>query len=126
MDAVIEALVCTCAAFQKCKLTTVKKYGKIPLPTNTKIAMWEEVHVDLIGPWDTRYNSTSIPEKSTNEKIQALTVIDKATGWPELIAICNKSSYHITLLFNSTWLCHYPHPARVVFDNGNKFVRQEF
>jgi hypothetical protein len=77
--------------------------------------------VDLIGPWDVHYNSKDVPGKSTIEKIHALTIIDKATGWLEFIAICNKSSYHITLL-----LCRYPRPAKVVFDNGTEFVGQEF
>jgi len=82
--------------------------------------------VDLIGPWDVRYNSTSVPGKSTIEKIHALTSIDKATGWPEFIAIKNKSSHHIALPFDSEWLCHYLQPAKVVYDNGTEFTGQEF
>jgi len=98
----------------------------IPLPVNTKVTPWEEVHVDLVGPWDVRFNITSVPGKATIEKIHVLTVIDKATGWPEFIAICNKSSYHISILFDGEWLCHYPRPAKVVFDNGTEFTGQEF
>jgi transposase InsO family protein len=30
------------------------------------------------------------------------------------------------LLFNSKWLCHYPRPAKVIYDNGTKFTSQEF
>ena len=82
--------------------------------------------MDLIGPWDVRYNSTSVPGKSTIEKIHALTSIDKATGWPEFIAIKNKSSHHIALPFDSEWLCHYLQPAKVVYDNGTEFTGQEF
>jgi len=126
MDATVESLVRTCAICQQCKLTAVKKYGKIPLPVNTKVTPWEEVHVNLVGPWDVRFNITSVPGKATIEKVHALTVIEKATGWPEFIAICNKSSYHISILFDSEWLCHYPRPAKVVFDNGTKFTGQEF
>jgi hypothetical protein len=103
-----------------------KKYGKIPLPINKTIAPWEEVPVNLIGPWDVQYNSIKIPGKATIEKIQGLTIIDKATGWPEFIAIRNKTIYHIAILFDSEWLCCYPQPARVVYDNGNEFVGQEF
>jgi len=62
----------------------------------------------------------AVPGKSTIEKIYALTAINKATGWPECTAILNKTSYHVALLFNSTWLCCYPHPARVVCDNGTE------
>jgi transposase InsO family protein len=47
-------------------------------------------------------------------------------GWPKFVAICNKTSYHISLLFDSELLCHYPRLARVVYDNGNEFFRQEF
>jgi len=126
VDAAVESLVRTCETCQKCKLTAVRKYGKLPLPANTAIKPWEEVHVDLIGPWDVKYNSSAIPGKGTVEKIRALTVIDKATGWPEFIAIQNKTSYHIAILFDSEWLCRYPRPARVVYDNGSEFVGQEF
>lgn len=96
----------------------------VPISTTTR--PWEEVHIDLIGPWDVKYNSSGIPGKGSVEKIQALTVIDKAPGWPELLAIKNKTSYHITILFDSEWLCRYPRPARVFYDNGRKFTKQEF
>jgi hypothetical protein len=103
-----------------------KKNWKIPLPANSKLTPWEERHVDLIRPWDVRYNLKDVPGKSTIEKIHALTIIDKATGWPEFIAIRKKSSHHIALLFDSNWLCRYPRPARVFFDNGTECVGQEF
>jgi hypothetical protein len=125
IDAAIESLVRTCDTCQRCKLTAVKRYGKIPLPATSTLAPWEEVHVDLIGPWDMQYNSTAVPGKSTIEKIHALTAIDIATGWPEFTAILNKTSYHVSILFDSTWLCRYPRPVRVVYDNGMEFVGQE-
>jgi len=96
IDAAIESLVRTCNTCQRRKLTVVKKYGKIPLPRTSKLAPWKEVHVDLIGPWDVRYNATTVPGKSTIEKIHALTAINKALGWPEFTAILNKTSYHVT------------------------------
>jgi hypothetical protein len=126
IDAAVEALVRKCDTCQKCKITAVKKYGKIPLPVHRHLQPWEEVHIDLIGPWDVRYNSTSVPGKTTIEKVHALTSIDKATGWPEFIAIKNKTSQHIALLFDSEWLCRYPRPTRVVYDNGTEFTGQEF
>jgi hypothetical protein len=116
MDAAVEHLVHTCATCQKCKLTAVKKYGKISLPTNQHIGAWEEVHVDLIGPWDVRYNSSGIPGHSTIEKIHAL----------EFVAIQNKTSHHVALRFDGEWLCCYPRPARVIFDNGTEFTGSEF
>jgi hypothetical protein len=120
----MRCLVRTCAVVcQQCKITTVKNYGKIPLPTHHKLEPWEEIDVDLISPWDVRFNSTNIPGKSTVEKIHALTVIDKTTGLPKFIAIKNKTIHNIALLFDSEWLCHYPGPAKVVYDNWHQVHR---
>jgi hypothetical protein len=66
------------------------------------------------------------PCKTSIEKIQALTIIDKATGWPEFIATRNKNSYHISILFDSDRLCRYPRPHRVIHDNGTEFTGSEF
>jgi hypothetical protein len=126
IDAAVEQLVHACPICQQYKITAVKRYGKIPLPTTEPILPWEEVHVDLIGPWPVQYDSSTTPGKTSIEKIQALTIIDKATGWPEFIATQNKSSYHISILFDSNWLCRYPRPKRVIHDNGTEFTGSEF
>jgi hypothetical protein len=82
--------------------------------------------MDMIGPWPVQYESTITPGKNSIEKIQALTVLDKATGWPEFIATKNKSSYHISILFDSDWLCRYPRPQHVIHDNGAEFTGSAF
>jgi hypothetical protein len=46
-----------------------------------------------------RYNSTETPGKSAIEKIQALTNIDKATGWLEAVTIRSKTNHHIAPFF---------------------------
>jgi hypothetical protein len=115
-----------CQVCQQYKITAIKKYGKIPLPKIDTLLPWEEVHVDLMGLWPVQYTSPRNPSKTAIEKIQALTIVDKATGWPEFVAIKNKSSYHISLLFDSDWLCRYPRPRRVVYDNGTEFTGGEF
>jgi hypothetical protein len=51
LDGVIERYVKMCVICQKCKITAIKKYGKSPLRTSENVSLWEEVHVDLIGPW---------------------------------------------------------------------------
>jgi hypothetical protein len=73
-----------------------------------------------------QYESTTTPSKTSIEKIQVLTIIDKATGWPEFVVTKNKSSYHISILFNSDWLCCYHCPHRVIHDNGTEFTGSEF
>jgi hypothetical protein len=54
-------------------------------------------------------NASTMPGKTTTETIQAITIIDKATGWPEFVGPNrNKTFYHISILFDSEWLCRYP------------------
>jgi hypothetical protein len=56
------------------------------------------------------------------QQLQARTIIDKGTGWPEFIATQSKSSQQIAILFDGAWLCRYPRPDRVVFDHGGEFM----
>jgi hypothetical protein len=70
---------------QKCKITAVKKYGNFSLPSHMTLDPWEDVHVDLIGTWDTHYNSTSVPGKGTTEKIQVLSVMTKPLDGQSLL-----------------------------------------
>ena len=35
----------------------------------------------------------------------------------------DKSYVRVTQLFNNTWICRYPYPRKVVFDNGCDFKR---
>jgi hypothetical protein len=71
---------------QQYKRTTVKQYGKIPLPKSETLLPWEEVHIDMICPWPVQFFSAKVTDKRTTETIQALTVINKATRWSEFMA----------------------------------------
>ena len=47
----IERHVAACDTRQNFKLTTKKKYGKLSLKDNSTLDLFEDVQVDLIGPW---------------------------------------------------------------------------
>jgi hypothetical protein len=51
LNAAVEKMVQKCPVCQQYKITSVKRYGKILLPRSKTLLPWEEVHVDLIGPW---------------------------------------------------------------------------
>jgi transposase InsO family protein len=80
----------------------------------------------MIGPWTVHFELTDQPGTTIVQQLQALTIIDKGTGWPEFIATQSKSSQQIAILFDGAWLCRYPRPNRVVFDNGGEFMGGEF
>ena len=61
-----------------------------------------------------------------------MVMIDPSTGWFDIVKILtfdfdeltsgndeyiDKSSASVSQLFNNTWLCRYPHPRKVLFDN---------
>jgi hypothetical protein len=54
----------------------------------------------------------------------ALTMIDPATGWFEIVEATNKSATSIQDLFHNTWLARYPRPQFIVFDNEGKFKHE--
>jgi hypothetical protein len=69
LDAAVERMVKKCQVCQQYKITAVRKYGKNPLPRNDAILPWEEVHVDLIGPWPVQYACFSQkPEPDSHTK----------------------------------------------------------
>jgi hypothetical protein len=69
------------------------------------------VFVYLVGTFIIR-----TPAKT--HSLLALTVIDPATGWFEIVKDTNKSATSIQDLFHNTWLACYPRPQFIVFDNG--------
>ena len=93
-------------------------YGKLP-PKEAIFMPWEEVHVDLIGPWRVKINGKEL-------EFNALTCIDPVTNLVELIRVDNKTSAHIAKQFENCWLARYPWPERCVHDKGKEFVGVEF
>jgi hypothetical protein len=95
-----------------------KKYGLL----SPKIAEYDPsvmFCVDLVVPFTIR-----TPAKT--HSLLALTMIDPASGWFEIVEATNKSATSIQDLFHNTWLAHYPRPQFIVFDNGIrvKFKRE--
>ena len=118
-------LVQTCAVCQQNKVTGTKAYGTIPASDDRQVPPWDTVHVDLVGPWNVYFRLTE-SGRTLTQQIKGFTAVDKATGWPEIVAISNKRGQTIANLFDEAWLCRYPRPRRVVFDNGSEFIGFEF
>lgn len=118
LKARVEGFVATCDACQRNKNQGMR-YGHLP-PRNDVSIPWEEIAVDLIGPW-----SIDISLIGTL-KLRALTAIDTATGLAELTRIDNRSSAHVAFKFEQMWLARYPRPIRVIHDQGTEFTGANF
>lgn len=108
--------VSSCAICIKQK-TATKKYGHLP-PTTAQYRPWECVHIDLFGPWSFQCLH------GKNHQICAVSIIDSGLRWVELHEYSSKTSEDISLIFDREWLCRYPRPRMVVFDNGTEFTSE--
>ena len=108
----------TCGACDQCQRTKryIKKYGKLPVK-QAEIKPWQTLCVDLIGPY-------KIGKKNKQVKIWAITMIDPATGWIEMVPIETKRADVIANLCEQRWLTRYPRPDQVIYDRGTEFMAE--
>jgi hypothetical protein len=85
-----------CKDCQKHKLSG-HGYGLL-LEREVRIAPWEEVAINLIGPWKDKVNGQQ-------DEFNSLTCIDMASNLVELIRVDNKTAKHIRDKFTQSWLC---------------------
>ena len=71
--------------------------GHLPA-RDVRAAPWEQVDVDLIGPWKVRTGTCCVYEFSAH------TSIDRVTGLPELIRIEDKTSAYVENKFDESSL----------------------
>jgi hypothetical protein len=76
--------------------------------------------------WDHSIYNKETSQNTLSSPLLALTMIDQATGWFEIVKATNKSATSIQDLFHFTLLARYTQPQFIVFDNGNigKFKRE--
>jgi hypothetical protein len=67
------------------------------LPREETSVPFENIAVDLVGPWFISINGNMLD-------IQALTIINIATTLSEVICIKDKYSQHISNIFENKWL----------------------
>ena len=60
------------------------------------------------------------------QQVKGFTAVDKATGWPEIVAISDKQGQTLATLFDEAWLYQYPRPRRAVYNNGSEFIVFKF
>mmetsp|Transcript_1731 Transcript_1731/g.3813 ORF Transcript_1731/g.3813 Transcript_1731/m.3813 type:complete len:465 (+) Transcript_1731:801-2195(+) len=111
----VEALRCEVCQINK---SVNMQYGHLP-ERHADLVPWFSVAVDLIGPWKIMVNGIEI-------EFNALTCIDPVTNLTELARIENKTSAHVSNVFENLWLSRYPKPFKCIHDQGGEFIGQDF
>ena len=115
----IRAHIKKCTTCQKNKKIN-KKYGYLPAKEAEAIP-WDRLSVDLIGPYKIKREGHDEPLV-----LKALTMIDPATGWFEIVQYSDKTAANIANLVEQTWLSRYPRPTIITYDKGNEFLGHAF
>jgi hypothetical protein len=117
LRSVAEQITKNCDACQREKLPG-PQYGHMP-PQEANILFWEEVALDLIGPWTVKVADESYES-------YALTCIDTVTNFPDAIRIRDKTASHVGIQFENLWLARYPRPVCCVHNRGTEFIGADF
>ena len=107
-----------CHVCQMSKIAN-RNYGKLQLK-DIDDRPWRTLCVDLIGPYKITKNVKKVLYLS------ALTMIDPATGWIEIVQIPDKRSDTVANLVKLTWLTRYPRPLICICDRGKEFIGKDF
>ena len=77
---------------------------------------FETVHIDFAGPLT----------KSARGNSYVLSLVDRATGWIEMVPTPNRTTASAVRALLSVWVPRYGVPKTVVSDNGSHFTSAEF
>ena len=95
------------------------KYEQLPPKQVKNIEPWEEVQVDMFGPWKVTIDQFEY-------EFSALTCVDTIIGLPEVISVENATSSVVAQVFEDNWFSQYPTPSKCIHDNGNEFLGPAF
>ena len=112
------AFVSTCDSCQRYK-DPGPGYGELATRQDTA-NIFDEVAVDLTGPWRVSVRNLGEIEFS------CLTCIDTASTLCELARIESRTSQATADRFFQAWLSRYPNPIRCIYDQGGEFTAPEF
>ena len=96
----VRAHIRRCGTCQRCKKSKLK-FGHLPVK-EAEATPWDRLSVDLIGPY-------KIERKGQSPlMLQAVTMIDLATGWFKTVEYDDRKAATIADLVEQTWLEWYP------------------
>lgn len=117
LQSIIDDITKRCDTCQRYKLPQ-RGYGHLP-PRQVSMVPWQNVAVDLIGPWSITIDNQTI-------QLRALTAIDTDTNLAEAATISNPDSAHVANKFEQLWLSRYPRPSNCIHDPGPEFTGDPF
>ena len=104
-----------------CRECTGCARGKVTVQERTEPAVipvpekhFAHVHVDIVGPLPTSQQGYS----------HVLTIIDRATRWPEVLPLQNMTARECADVFITGWVARYGVPQTLTTDRGTQFTSE--
>ena len=100
-----------------CRAATAGKTGKgLLVGWGIEPRRFEVVHIDFAGPLT----------KSAKGNSYVLSLVDRATGWVEMVPTPDRTTASAVRALLSVWIPRYGAPRTIVSDNGSHFTSAEF
>lgn len=112
MNKDINNLTRTCLHCQKSK---IQRHTISPLTSFPISNRFEHLHVDIVGPLSYCQGYRYI-----------LTMIDRATGWPEVKCLKHITAECVSKALYTHWITRFGCPAKITTDQGRQFESQLF
>lgn len=98
-----------------CQASKVNRHTITTPGTFAPAERLQHVHIDIVGP---------LPPAQGQRYL--LTMIDRATGWPEAVPLPNIRADTVAYSFFHTWLARYGMPTQITTDQGRQFESDLF
>ena len=107
----VRAWASSCVACQRAK---VHRHTKAPLaPFVVPERRFDHLNVDLVGPLPPSRGYTHL-----------LTIVDRATRWPEAIPLSSTTAAEVARAFIGCWVARFGTPGDISSDRGSQFTSE--
>lgn len=102
-------------ACEPCQRSKTYRHNSAPIGTFPSTDRLDHVHIDIVGP---------LPESNGNRYI--VTMIDRATRWPEAVPVAEITAKSVAEVFVNTWIARFGCPSTITSDQGRQFESDLF